>query len=61
MAKINSMLRFMSVTGWGRGRGAHRVRASVRASVGVAKNKKGEDVEGRTGSLMNSFTPSAIG
>lgn len=60
-AKINSILRFRSVTGCGIGRGAHNVRASVRASVGVAKNKKGEEVEGRTGSLINSFTPSAIG
>jgi len=33
----------------------------VRASVGVAKNKNGDEVEGRTGSLINSLTPSAIG
>lgn len=43
------------------GMGAHRVRARVRASIGVARKRNGEDVEGRTGSLMNSFTPSAIG
>ncbi len=60
-ARINSMLRFKSVTGWGIGRGAHSVRARVRARVGVAKNKKGDEVEGRTGSLINSLTPSAIG
>lgn len=60
-AKINNILRFKSVTGWGIGKGAHKVRARVSASVGVAKNRKGEEVEGRTGSLMNSFTPSAIG
>lgn len=55
------MLKLRSVTGNGRGRGAQRVRASVRARVGVARKRKGEDVEGRTGSLMKSLTPSAIG
>lgn len=43
------------------GMGAHRVMASVRASIGVSKNNSGEDVEGRTGSLIKSLTPSAIG
>lgn len=37
------------------------MRARVRASIGVRRNKTGEEVEGRTGSLINSFTPSAIG
>jgi len=55
------MLRFISVTGWGRGIGAQRVRARVRARAGAARNKKGEEVDGRMGSLINSFTPSAIG
>ena len=41
--------------------GAHSVRASVSASMGVAKNKRGDEVEGRTGSLMKSLTPSAMG
>lgn len=41
--------------------GAHRVMARVNARIGVAKNKKGDEVEGRTGSLINSLTPSAIG
>ena len=41
--------------------GAHNVRARVSASIGVAKKRTGEEVEGRTGSLMNSFTPSAMG
>lgn len=41
--------------------GAHRVRARVRASIGVKRNSTGEEVDGRTGSLMNSLTPSAIG
>lgn len=53
--------RFRSVTGYGRGIGAQRVSASVKASIGASRNNTGEEVEGRTGSLMNSFTPSAIG
>lgn len=43
------------------GMGAQRVRASVKASIGVAKKRNGEAVEGRIGSLIKSFTPSAIG
>lgn len=43
------------------GIGAHRINASVKASTGVAKNRKGDEVEGRTGSLIKSLTPSAIG
>lgn len=41
--------------------GAHSVRARVNASIGAKRNKTGEEVEGRTGSLINNFTPSAIG
>ena len=41
--------------------GAHSVSARVRASVGLAMNSSGEEVEGRTGSLMNSLIPSAMG
>lgn len=55
------MARFRSVTGWGRGTGAHKVSASVRANIGASRNKMGEEEEGRTGSLINSLTPSAIG
>ena len=33
----------------------------MRASIGARRNRIGEAVEGRTGSLVNSFTPSAIG
>lgn len=55
------MARFRSKTGYGRGMGAHSVMASVRASIGVRINRMGDEVEGRTGSLMNSLTPSAIG
>lgn len=61
MAKINRIPKFRSVTGCGIGIGAHSIIASVNASIGVAKNRKGDDVDGRTGSLINSFTPSAIG
>lgn len=41
--------------------GAHNIRAKVSARIGAVINRKGEDVEGRTGSLINSLTPSAIG
>ena len=43
------------------GIGAQRVRARVNARIGVARNRKGEEVEGRIGSLIKSFTPSAMG
>lgn len=46
---------------WGRGRGIHISNAKVKAAVGVTKNKKGDDADGRTGSLINNFRPSAIG
>lgn len=60
-ARINSMLRLRSVTASGMGRGAHRVKASVSARVGAATKRKGEEVEGRTGSLIKSLIPSAMG
>lgn len=41
--------------------GAHIIRARVRASMGVKINKKGEEVDGRMGSLIKSLIPSAIG
>lgn len=41
--------------------GVQRVRARVNASMGARRNNTGEEVDGRTGSLINSFTPSAIG
>lgn len=41
--------------------GAQRVSASVRASIGARRKRRGEEEEGRTGSLMNSLIPSAIG
>lgn len=60
-ARINKMPRLRSVTGRGIGIGAHRVMARVKASMGVARNRKGEDADGRMGSLMKSLTPSAMG
>lgn len=60
-AKINRMPRLRSITGWGMGMGAHSVIARVNASIGVAKKRTGDEVEGRTGSLINNLTPSAIG
>ena len=61
MANRNSMPRLRSVRENGRGRGAQIEIASKRASIGVMMNKIGEDVDGRIGSLRNSFTPSARG
>lgn len=43
------------------GMGAQSVNARVRASTGAKTKSTGEDVEGRIGSLINNFTPSAIG
>lgn len=37
------------------------MRARERANIGASKKRTGDDVEGRTGSLINSFTPSAMG
>lgn len=57
----NSRPRLRSARGNGRGRGVQIVSASSRASMGVVMNKRGEDVDGWMGSLINSFTPSATG
>lgn len=43
------------------GMGAHRVMASVSASMGAARKRNGDEVDGRIGSLINNFTPSAMG
>lgn len=61
MARINSKPRLRFKTEWGRGRGIHMRRARVKAVVGVARNRKWDEWEGRTGSLVKSFNPSAIG
>lgn len=37
------------------------VRASVNARIGAAMNIEIDDVSGRSGSFVNSFTASAIG
>lgn len=60
-ARINRMLRFKSAAGIGIGIGAQRINAKARAKMGVIINSRGEDVDGRIGSLINSFNPSANG
>lgn len=60
-ASMNSRPRFMSANIIGIGRGVQIESAINSASVGVRINSVGDAEEGRTGSLMNSFTPSAIG
>lgn len=61
MASRNSRPRFRSASENGRGRGVQTEIARIRASIGVVRNMIGEEVEGRIGSLMNNFTPSARG
>lgn len=61
IANRNSRPRFRSARGNGKGRGVQIVNASRRANMGVVVNSMGEDEDGRIGSLMNSFTPSATG
>lgn len=51
----------MFIRGWGMGIGNHKISARVKANIGAIRNKMGEEVEGRTGSLVKSFTPSTIG
>jgi len=58
---MNRMLKFKSVEGMGIGIMVHKVSAIVNASVGAIRKRAGEEVEGRTGSLINSLTPSANG
>lgn len=60
-ASTNKMLRLRSATGWGSGIGVQRAKEMVSASMGVTRNRSGDEDEGRTGSLMNSLTPSAMG
>lgn len=60
-ASINSTLRFMLISGYGIGSGIHIVRARVSAMVGAIINNMKEDVSGCRGSLVKSFTASAIG
>lgn len=41
--------------------GVQSIRARVRASMGVKRKRMWEEVDGRTGSFINSFRPSAMG
>lgn len=60
-ASIKRIPRFILIIGWGMGRGVHIVRASISARVGAMINRVREDVSGCRGSLVKSFTASAIG
>lgn len=61
IANRKSRPRLRSARENGRGSGVQMEIARSRARIGVTMNKVGEDVDGRMGSLMNSFTPSARG
>lgn len=61
IASMNSTPRFILTRGYGIGRGIHMVRASVRARIGAIMNIVADDVSGRRGSLVKSFTASATG
>lgn len=60
-ARTKRIPKFRSTTGYGIGIGAHSVRARIKAIIGVIRNRNGDEVDGRTGSLIKSLTPSAIG
>lgn len=61
IARRNRNPRFRSARGNGRGSGVQIVSARSRARMGVVTNRRGDDVDGRIGSFVNSLTPSAIG
>lgn len=61
IASRKSRPRLRSARENGRGSGVQIEIARRSASTGVMMNRIGEDVDGRIGSLMNSFTPSARG
>lgn len=61
IASINSRPRFISASVCGIGIGAQISIAINSAIVGVRINRVGDDDDGRMGSLINNFTPSAIG
>ena len=61
MASINRIPRFMLIRGYGIGNGIHIVRARVRAKIGAMINMVVDDVDGCSGSLVNSLIASAIG
>lgn len=58
---MNSMPRFKLISGWGNGRGIHRLNARVNESVGAIRNREMDVAKGRKGSLVNSFMASANG
>ncbi len=58
---MNRTPRLRLISGCGMGRGVHIVRARVRARTGAIMNIETDDVRGRRGSFVNSFTASAIG
>lgn len=60
-ARMKRIPRLMSTTGYGIGIGAHKINARARISMGARRKRTGDEAEGRTGSLINSFTPSANG
>lgn len=61
MASMIKRPRLNVVSSAGIGRGAQIIRARVSAIVGIVINSIVEEIVGRRGSLMNSFTPSAMG
>ena len=61
MASRKRRPKFRSARGKGRGRGVQIVIAKRRASMGVMMKRRGEEVDGRIGSLISNFTPSATG
>lgn len=61
IAMMNSSPRFILVNACGIGRGAHEIRARVRAMIGDSVNRMGEDMVGFVVSLMINFRPSAMG
>lgn len=61
IASINRTPKFISIRGYGMGRGIHIVRARLSAKIGAKMNIEIEDVAGRNGSLIKSLIASAIG
>lgn len=59
--RISSKPRFRSISVLGIGSGVQIVRAIVRARMGAIMNIEIDEVNGRRGSLVNSFTASANG
>lgn len=61
IASTNRIPKFNSMNASAIGIGIHRRRAKIKASIGAKKNNCGMEEEGLIGSLINNFTPSAIG